>query len=263
MGGSCKWTGLTSFTLTRHFNLHCKAYIGLSEAADHVPVQILDEQTRVTNLMDSLDTVDPTVLAAVSLARQDDANKWANFEAAVTFLVQSCPVATKQAKKKVIFNASIATVGVKQGTGLNMPKMGKTGIPLHYHKKADLFKLSQAQKEEVVAWNKANPRKGVKRPHDGSVTEGTRPKKKWDYKLFAISAHQEEVLAAMVESQKAGMEAMASSIASMSPQKNVVASATQAFTDVTVMNKQACVAMLKLQGIMKPPSGTPSTFTAL
>jgi hypothetical protein len=152
-------------------------------------------------------------------------------------------------------------VDVKQGTGLNKPKMGKMGVPLHYHKKADFFKLSQAQKEEVVAWNKANPRKGVKRPRDGSVTEGTTPKKKWDDKLSAISARQEEILAAMVESQKAGMEAMASSIALMSPQKNVVASATQAFMDVTVMNGRARVAMLKLQGIMKPPSGTPPTFT--
>ncbi len=211
--------------------------------------------------MDSLDTVDPIVLAAVSLVRQDDANKQVNFKAAVTFLVQSCPVATKQAKKKVSFDASVAAVGIKQGTGLNKPKMDKTGIPLRYHKKADFFKLSQAQKEEVVGWNKATPRKGVKRPRDGSVTEGTTPKKKWDYKLYANFARQEEILAAMVESQKAGMEAMASSIALMSPQKNVVASATQAFTDVTVMNEQARVAMLKLQGIMKPTSGTPPTFT--
>ena len=82
-------------------------------------------------------------------------------------------MATKQAKKKVSFDASVAAVDVKQGTGLNKPKMGKMGVPLQYHKKADFFKLSQAQKEEVVAWNKANPRKGVKRPRDGSVTEGT------------------------------------------------------------------------------------------
>jgi hypothetical protein len=77
----------------------------------------------------------------------------------------------------------------------------------------------------------------VKRSRDGSVTEEKMPKKKWDYKLSAISARQEEILAAMVESQKAGMEAMASSITPMSPQKNVVASATQAFTDITVINE--------------------------
>ncbi len=161
MGGSRKWTGLTCFTLTQNCNLHCKAYIALSEAADHVPVQIPDEQTRVTNLMDSLDMVDSTVLAAVSLVCQNDVNKWVNFEAAVTFLVQSCHVATKQAKKRVSFDASIAAVDVKQGTGSNKPKMGKTGVPLCYHKKADFFKLSHAQKEEVVEWNKANPRNGV------------------------------------------------------------------------------------------------------
>ncbi len=59
MGGSHKWTRLTSFTLAQHCNLHCKAYIALSKAADHVPVQISDMQTRVTNLMDSLDSCLP------------------------------------------------------------------------------------------------------------------------------------------------------------------------------------------------------------
>ena len=68
----------------------------MGEASDHVPVQIPDERTRVTNLMDSFETVDPTVLSALSSVRQDELLKRVNFEAAVLFLIQSCPVVAKQ-----------------------------------------------------------------------------------------------------------------------------------------------------------------------
>ena len=262
MGGSRKLTGLSSFILAQQCNLHRKAYISLGEAADHVPVQIPDERTRVTNLMDSLDTVDPTVLAAVSSVRQDEFNKRVNFEAAVTFLVQSCPAAIKQNKKKVSFDASLSAIEVAPGKGTQKSKMGTTGVPLRYHPKAEFIKLNRAQREEVAAWVKANPKKGDKRKRDDNDgTSGSRPKK-WNSKLSAISARQEEVMAAMVESQKAGLEAMASSIASLAPQRSVVASTTPVFTDVTVMNERAHVAMMKLQGILKPPSGKPPTFPA-
>jgi len=46
-------------------HVHRKAFIALGEAQDHVPMQIPDERTRVTNLMDSFEMVDPTVLAAL------------------------------------------------------------------------------------------------------------------------------------------------------------------------------------------------------
>ena len=71
MIGSRKWTGTTTFTIAQHCNVHRKAYIALGEASDHIPVQIPDERTRVTNLIDSFETVDPTVLAALSSVRQD------------------------------------------------------------------------------------------------------------------------------------------------------------------------------------------------
>ena len=60
MGGSRKWMGATALTIS-------KAFIALKEANDHVPVQIPDDRTGVTNLMDLFETVDPTVLAALSL----------------------------------------------------------------------------------------------------------------------------------------------------------------------------------------------------
>jgi len=87
MSRSRKWTGTTTFTIAQHCNVHRKAFIALGEASDHVQVQIPDERTRVTNLMDSFETVDPTVLAALSLVLQDKVLKRSNFEVTVSFLI--------------------------------------------------------------------------------------------------------------------------------------------------------------------------------
>ena len=89
MSGNRKWTGTTTFTIAQHCNVHRKAFIALGEASDHVPVQIPDERMRVTNLMDFFETVDPTVLAALLLVRQDEVLKRSNFESTVLFLIQS------------------------------------------------------------------------------------------------------------------------------------------------------------------------------
>jgi hypothetical protein len=106
MSGSRKWTGTTAFTIAQNCSVHWKAFIALGEASDHVPVQIPDERTRGTNLMDSFETIDPTVLAALSPVRQDEVIKRVNFEASVSFLIQSCPVVAKQ--KKMLVNSACA-----------------------------------------------------------------------------------------------------------------------------------------------------------
>ena len=56
--------------------------------------------------MDSFETIDPTVLAALSPVRQDEVIKRVNFEASVSFLIQSCPVVAKQ--KKMLVNSACA-----------------------------------------------------------------------------------------------------------------------------------------------------------
>ena len=43
-----------------------KTWISMQECADHVPVDVPNEQARVTYLMDSIKTTDPTVLAALA-----------------------------------------------------------------------------------------------------------------------------------------------------------------------------------------------------
>jgi hypothetical protein len=166
--------------MASHCNTHRKAFILLGEAANHVLVQIPDKRTRVTNLMDSFETVDPTVLAAVLLVHQDEANKRLNFEAAVTFLIQSCPVVSKQ-KKMVTIDPNLLAINVLP-TASGKAKTGSTGVPLRYHKMNEFKKLTAEQKTEISAWNKAN--KGTKRKGMG---EGKKSPKKWKSQLSAVT----------------------------------------------------------------------------
>ena len=88
--------------------------------ADHFPVDVPNERARVTYLMDSIKTTDPTVLVALAAIRQDELDKRVNFENSFAYLVPVCPVAAKAAKKtKVPFDANVsgAAGGIKSPGG--------------------------------------------------------------------------------------------------------------------------------------------------
>ena len=87
------WNGNTSTSLASHMGAQRKAWISMQECADHVPVDVPNEQARVTYLMDSIKTTDPTVLAALAAIRQDELDKRVNFENSFAYLVPVCPVA--------------------------------------------------------------------------------------------------------------------------------------------------------------------------
>jgi hypothetical protein len=52
LGGNRKWTGTIKFTIAQFANVLRKAYTVLTEAGEHVPIQVPNERTRVTNFMD-------------------------------------------------------------------------------------------------------------------------------------------------------------------------------------------------------------------
>jgi hypothetical protein len=70
-----QWSGTTSATLSQHMGLHRKAFITLSECAEHIPVEVPNDCAHVTYLLDLFTTIDPSVLAAIAAVCQDDANK--------------------------------------------------------------------------------------------------------------------------------------------------------------------------------------------
>ena len=82
-------TGATSITLRQHTLMHCKAYIQLTGAHQHV-----------TYLLDLMRMVDPKLLAGIAAIEQDEHGKRINFEDLVTFLLPSDPVVAKNVKAK-------------------------------------------------------------------------------------------------------------------------------------------------------------------
>ena len=146
-----KWSGTTNVTLAQHMGKHCQAFIMLTECAEHHPVNVPNEHSRVTHLMESIQSTDPTVLAALAAVRQDENDKRVNFENSFAYLVVVCLVEAKLAKKgKVSFQADISgTSATAAGLGgdAKKPGFGTTGVALRYHKHKDFVKLLKDQKD--------------------------------------------------------------------------------------------------------------------
>ena len=252
LGGSRKWTGTSNFTIAQHANVHRKAFTAMSEAGEHVAVQIPDERTRVTNLIDSFQTVHPDVLAALSSVCQDELSKRVNFELAVSFLIQSDPVVAKQKQRGVTFDANVS--GVERST-LGAPKksaISTTGVQLCHYKKEDFFKLTKPQRAEVSEWTKAHPREkedNTMKRKKGDGKDSGRPPKKWKAELSAMQARSDEMFGALIDSQKVTFEAIQSQASFMSGKPAQAPSGVS--EGVIITNERARVAMVRLQGILK------------
>jgi hypothetical protein len=115
--------------------------------------------------------------------------------------------------------------------------------------------LTKEQKVELAAWNKSNPKK-----------DGTQKKRKANETNSKQSKARNELMAAMVESQTAGLTALNAEIASMtvgptvgpSGETSVCSTITSNPHDMSVSHEvlaeRARVALVKLQLILKPPS---------
>jgi hypothetical protein len=115
--------------------------------------------------------------------------------------------------------------------------------------------LTKEQKVELAAWNKSNPKK-----------DGTQKKRKANETNSKQSKARNELMAAMVESQTAGLTALNAKIASMTVGPTVGPSGETSvgstitsnphvmFESHEVLAERARVASVKLQSILKPPS---------
>ena len=123
------WTGQTRQTLVVHIDRHSQSYVALIEAEDHVSHQTPSERTRVSYLMNSIDSKDAEVLAGFAVIRKDEAGMRGDFEPAAVFLSPTCHVANKGSERKVGFDAA-TVLAADAKTGI-----GKTGVELRYHTK--------------------------------------------------------------------------------------------------------------------------------
>jgi hypothetical protein len=132
---------------------------------------------------------------------------------------------------------------------------GSTGVELRWHEPSKFKLLTKEQKVELATWNKSNPKK-----------DGTQKKRKANETNSKQSKAQNELMAAMVESQTAGLTALNAKIASMTVGPTVGPSGETSvgstitsnphvmFESHEVLAERARVASVKLQSILKPPS---------
>jgi hypothetical protein len=254
------WSCNTPTTLAQHMGMHRQAWITLTECAEHIPVDVQNDRARVTYLMDSLKTVDPTVLATIAAVRQDEADKRVNFETTFAYLVPVCPVTAKTAKKtgKVAFNASVSGTSFKTQGGLGggnaNPRKGSRGVALCYHCHKEFHALNKEQKDELCKWTKANGEKkaGGKKPASPRKLDGGGSTKKFKSMLSELEACQCKMVKALAEVQQTSMNAIQAGVSS------AMVSSTKPTTKDSgnVMSKDvyvehANIAMLKLNSILK------------
>ncbi len=120
----------------------------------------------------------------------------------VTFLLPSCPVVAKNVKAKGLgVNVSSSDVTVAKA---GVVTKGSTGVELCRYEPNKFKLLTKEQKVKLAAWNKSNPKK-----------DGSQKKRKAEGENAKQSKNRNELMAAMVESQTAGLTAINAKIASM------------------------------------------------
>jgi hypothetical protein len=226
----------------------------LTKSAEHILVDVPNEQSHVMFLMELIDSVDPTVLAALAAVCRDEQDKRINFENASAYLIVFCLIKATLAKKgKVIFQARIlgAEASTVSGLGGNAKKLGfgMTGLALRYHKHKDFVKLPKAQKDELATWQKANADKNSngKRPSTGKKASQA-SNKKFKSMISALETKQNKVLEVMADAQQAGISTI---LGNTSPFVAQIAGAAVPTQSKDVLLEHAQVAALKLQGILK------------
>ena len=242
--------------MAKHMGMYRQAFITMTECAEHILVDVPNDHLRVTHLMESTQSTDPTILAALATVRQDENNKRVNFESCFAYLVVVYPVEAKLAKKgKVTFQADISVAAATVpglGGDAKKPGFGTSGVSLRYHKHKDFIKLPKYQKDELSAWQRANSNKnngGGKKKFTAGKND---PLKKFKSMISAFETKQNEVMQAMADAQQAGISAMMAG--SPYPPTKVVVGSTVAspIADTKeVLMERAHVAALKLQGILK------------
>jgi hypothetical protein len=132
------WNGKNSrYPLIRHISDHRTSYNDIVKAADNIDYAVMNQQTRVTHLLDSIQCNHQQLVAAKTAILSDDAKR-NDFELAADFLLLNAK-SFKSEKTQNDWNVSV----LKQKDG------NRTQVELRYYKKKEYEKLSKDQKAEL------------------------------------------------------------------------------------------------------------------
>ena len=153
-----KWKSNGNVTMERFIAQHRHAYQQLLAASEYVTHQLPDSYTRVSYLLQAIQTTDPDLCAAIANIKKDktDEGMRRDFEAASAYLQESDPVAQRlSGQKRPAGEISM----IEAGTGNNnvtvaafKSGIGKTGVHLRFYAQNEYRKLLSAQKQELKEW---------------------------------------------------------------------------------------------------------------
>ena len=155
------WKGNTNFSLEAFVTQHRAAHVSLQRCSQFIQHQLPNERTRVTHLMNAIQTTDPSLQAALAHIKstEDDPNGlMSDFERTAAYIIQFDPVSRK--RKSGSRNHQISKVietdddeddeehKVAATKRLKTSK-GKSGVEFRYYKPEEYRKLSKDQKAEL------------------------------------------------------------------------------------------------------------------
>ena len=173
-----KWKGQSNYPLERFCQKHRNGYTTMRAAAEHVDFQLPNQHTRVGYLLDAIECDDAKLQAAIANIENDKSGKRVDFEAAVAFLLPSCPISRKRqktTKTNVVGVSEIsATTGGNSSFG-SKSGIGETGVHFRYYQPAEFKKLTPEQIAELKQWRSSSEGKATIAKNK---TEYTRKKRK-------------------------------------------------------------------------------------
>ena len=189
---TARWRGQSTFTLERFIAQHRHAFVSMSQCAEHVTYQLPNEYTRVTFLLDAIETTDAALQAAMALCRNDTGpnGRRSNFEQTAAFILPHDPVARKRTTQRHRGNAQVAETNANisattSGTSEARPKtgIGKTGVSLRFHTPEEYRQLTREQKIELREFRDKREQQGKSRKlrpksNNSNATSSTRQSKR-------------------------------------------------------------------------------------
>jgi hypothetical protein len=163
-----KWTGQSSMTLETFVSQHRQAHVMMSQCALHIHVELPTPYSRVTSLLDAIDSTDSRLQSALSHVRTDSSLNGLhhNFESTVTVLIPQDPVARNRKPGGKRTNGEISALAGILDPVLKLGK-GKTGVALRFHIHSEYKKLNQEQKDELEEVRTARQKAGFGRDLPG------------------------------------------------------------------------------------------------
>jgi len=150
------WNGRNSrYPLIRHISDHRTSFNDIVKAADNIDYAVMNERTRVSYLLDSIQCNHQQLVAAKTAILSDDAKR-NDFELAADFLLLNA----KSFKSEKVQGGDWNISALKQKDG------NKAQVELRYYKKKEYEKLTKDQKVELHRLRKEKGENGEGRAKD-------------------------------------------------------------------------------------------------